>query len=263
MAAELEDEQSSTSGADESDGDDSASLSLCDLPLAGHDESDGPNSSDYRQLSPPQDPFEFFSGNRSAAEQMCSAEDVFLRGMLLPCNPPPSQSYPAKRSDAPAPQNAPFDHRRSESLDGNNQPRRGRDLAAEYRRLRRATSDSDPRTPPPPPPPHPSAMPRSRPKWYLVVFGSVRVPVAMEMKDIRNRQRRRRTPLLAECDGWRSEGGRGPWKLLRSLSCKAAGSTVVASPLSFVSHPARSEHLPGSCLARREFIGAGFPYQPL
>ncbi|XP_010929247.1 uncharacterized protein [Elaeis guineensis] len=237
MAAELEDEQSSTSRSDESDGDDSTSLSLCDLPLADHDESDGPNSSDDCQLSPPPtDPFEFFSGNHSAAEEMCSAEDVFLKGNLLPYKAPPQLS-PTKRSDAPAPKNAPFDHRRSESLDGINRPRGGGGRAAEYPSLRRAASETDPRTPQPaPPPPPPPATPRSRPKWYLVVFGSVRVPAAMEMKDIRNRQRQRRTTLLAECGGWRREEGRGPWKLLRSLSCKGVESTVVASPLSYVSH---------------------------
>ncbi|KAG1364447.1 serine/arginine repetitive matrix protein 1-like [Cocos nucifera] len=241
MAAELEDEQSSTSRSDESDGDDSSSLSLCDLPLADHDGSDGPNSSDDCQLSPPPtDPFEFFSGNLSAAEEMCSAEDVFLKGNLLPYKPP-LQLSPTKRSDASAPKNAPFDHRRSESLDGINRPRGDGGLAGEYQRLRRAASETDPRTPqppppPPPPPPQPPATPRSRPKWYLVVFGSVRVPAAMEMKDIRNRQRRRRTTtLLAECGGWRCEGGRGPWKLLRSLSCKGVESTVAASPLNFVS----------------------------
>lgn len=237
MAVELENEQSSTSGSDESDGNDSASPSLCDLPLAGHDGSDGPNSSDDCQVSPPpMYPFEFFSGKLSAAEEMCSAEDVFLKGNLLPYKPLPPQLSPGKRSDGPAPKNAPFDHRRSESLDGINRPRGSGGLATEYARLRRAASDSDPMTPQPPPPPQPPATPRSRPKWYLVVFGSVRVPAAMEMKDIRNRQRRRRTTLLEECGGWRREGGGGPWKLLRSLSCKGVESTVVASPLSFDWH---------------------------
>ncbi|XP_008811315.2 formin-like protein 20 [Phoenix dactylifera] len=241
MAAELEDRKPSTSDPDKSDGDDSDSLSLCDVAPAGNDESDGLVSSDDSQLSPPPppptDPFEFFPGDHSAVEEMCSADDVFHQGQLLPYKPPPPQPSPAKTSDATAPKIAPFDHRRSESLNRINRPRGGgAGLAAEYRRLRRAASDSDSRTPLPPPT-QPPARPRSRrPKWYLVVFGSVRVPAAMEMKDIRNRQRRQRSLSLAECGGLGYEGGRGPWKLLQSLSCNGAESAVVSTPLNVVSH---------------------------
>ncbi|ONK70543.1 uncharacterized protein A4U43_C05F34800 [Asparagus officinalis] len=64
-------------------------------------------------------------------------------------------------------------------------------LPAEYRKLRRV-SDSDPKT-------------KSRPRWYVLVFGSVRVPAAMEMKEIRIRQRRRARPAGEEKGG----GGRG------------------------------------------------------
>ncbi|KAG1326417.1 serine/arginine repetitive matrix protein 1-like [Cocos nucifera] len=234
MAAELEDERTSTSDPDESDGEDSASLSLslCDVALDGHDGSDGTISSDDGQLCPPPptDTFEFFSGDLSTAEEMCSADDVFHQGQLLPYKPLPPQPSPAKTSDAPAPQIAPFDHRRSESLDRINRPRGGARLPGKYRRLRRVVSDSDPRTPLPPP------TPRQRPKWYLVVFGPVRVPAAMEMKDIRNRQRRRRSPSLAEGGRLGYEGGSRPWKLLQSLSCKGTESAVVSPPPSFVSH---------------------------
>ncbi|XP_010914144.1 uncharacterized protein [Elaeis guineensis] len=236
MAADLEDRRPSTSDPDESDGEDSASLSLslCDVALDVHDGSDGTISSDDGQLSPPPtDTFEF-SGDFSAAEEMCSADDVFHQGQLLPYKPPPPQPSPKKTSDAPAPKIAPFDHRRSESLDGINRRRSGARLAAKYRRLRRAVSDSDPRASLPPTT-QPPATPRSRPKWYLVVFGPVRVPPAMEMKDIRNRQRRRRSTSVAEGGGLRYDGGRRPWKLLQSLSCKAAESAAVLPPPSVVS----------------------------
>lgn len=234
MAGELEEKRPSTSDPDEYDGDDC--LSLCDVPLAGHDGPDGTISSDDRQLSPPPtDTFEFFSGDYSAAEEMCSADDVFHQGQLLPYKPTPPQPSPAKMTDASAPKISPLDHRRSESLDGINRPRGGVGLVAKYRRLRRAASDPDPRSPLPPPT-QPPATPRSRPKWYLVVFGLVRVPAAMEMKDIRNRQRRPRSTALAEGSGLGYERRGRPWKLLQSLSCQGAQSDVVSPPLSFVSH---------------------------
>ncbi|XP_020103146.1 formin-like protein 14 [Ananas comosus] len=109
------------------------------------------------------------------------------------------------------------------------------------------------RTPPPPPAAKtksvssayqklpPQRMP-PRLGWRALVFGLVRVPAEMELHDIRKRQRRRQrwnsaeesaVPPRPECRGV----GHGPWKLIRSLSCRGFESTAViasAAPLSFI-----------------------------
>lgn len=162
----------------------------------------------HRALSSPPDSFQFFC----AASEMCSAEDVFLGWRLLPLNP-----------RSPLPGTLPLDHRRSGSLDRRHYWPGG--LADKHRKLRRAASDP------------PTEAMKPQPRWYLFVLGPMRVPSAMQMEDIRTRQRRRRTPSPEDTVGRLSNGRRGPWRLLRSLSCNGAESAaVLPSPVRFTSH---------------------------
>ncbi|CAL9151498.1 unnamed protein product [Musa hybrid cultivar] len=192
-------------GAHESDCEDSVpmSLSFRDIATAGRDP-----SALHRALSSPPDSFQFFC----AASEMCSAEDVFLGWRLLPLNP-----------RSPLPGTLPLDHRRSGSLDRRHYWPGG--LADKHRKLRRAASDP------------PTEAMKPQPRWYLFVLGPMRVPSAMQMEDIRTRQRRRRTPSPEDTVGRLSNGRRGPWRLLRSLSCNGAESAaVLPSPVRFTSH---------------------------
>ncbi|URD92467.1 hypothetical protein MUK42_00208 [Musa troglodytarum] len=177
------------------------SLSFRYIPIAVREGPSGPEPSPvHRALSSSPDAFEFFT----LATDMCYADDVFLEGKLLSSHPrtPPRRTLPLV-------------HRRSESLDESRQPR---GPAGKRHRQGRAASDLDP----------PSAM-KPLPKWYLFVLAPKRMPAAMEMEDIRNRQTRRRSPPTST--GCKSMERRGPWKLLRSLSCTGAHSVATSSRL--------------------------------
>ncbi|KAG8372380.1 hypothetical protein BUALT_Bualt12G0060200 [Buddleja alternifolia] len=74
----------------------------------------------------------------------------------------------------------------------------------------------------------------SKPRWYALVFGLVKFPPEMDMRDMKNRQVRRNPgSLFAAVDG----GGRIPadrrsswgYDLLRVLSCKSHASVGVAA----------------------------------
>ncbi|KAK1268238.1 hypothetical protein QJS04_geneDACA013882 [Acorus gramineus] len=155
--------------------------------------------------------FEFYSDSTS---EMCAAEDIFLRGRLLPYRPPQTTE-----EEQPKPTTH---HRKTESFDESNRgSAKGRFLKAgssssslEYQKLQRARSER------PPPPPASAA----KPNWYWIVFGSVKLPGEMEMRDIRSRQRRRQPPppLPLSSEGRKTALGKSGngWRLLKSLSCK-------------------------------------------
>ncbi|XP_010928659.1 uncharacterized protein [Elaeis guineensis] len=185
-----------------------------------------PHISRARDSPPETDHFKFFYDPCSPAE-MCAADDVFFQGKLLPFGSPPAPA--PKKDKIYNPRSQPREQRWPETVDGFNRPRGlwGGANTPEYQRLRKAP-ESDAKVLPP----------RSRPRWYLCVIGTVRLPAAMEMRDIRSRQRRRSTPVseAAEHSGrWSFEGSKS-WKLLRSLSCKGVESAVAAAPLRLVSH---------------------------
>ncbi|KAJ0965656.1 hypothetical protein J5N97_026794 [Dioscorea zingiberensis] len=180
---------------------------------SGHD---APHHLQKPHRSP--DHFEF-SSNGTAAPEMCCADEIFARGRMLPSNP----TTPAlSRSHSNVGVVCRERHRRSESVDGIDRLRRG-----DYRRLRRAASDSSPVVA--------RAAPKPKPRWYWFLFGSVRMPEpAMEMSDIRSRIRRRGGAPAAELEGSRWT----PWKLIQSLSCKGVDSPAATAPepLPLVSH---------------------------
>ncbi|XP_008781936.1 uncharacterized protein LOC103701592 [Phoenix dactylifera] len=177
--------------------------------------SDARNSPTGRCSAPPRtDLFEFFFHGPRSPVEMCTADDVFLQGKLLPFGAAPPR--PPKKDEIYKPRSLPRDQWQQEAATG-------------YRRLRKAP-ESDLRVPPPP------QTPRTRSRWYLFVLGSVRVPAAMEIKDIRSRQRRRCPAGVPEDSGRWSRQGSKSWKLLRSLSCNGVESAVAAAPPSFVSH---------------------------
>ncbi|KAK1291449.1 hypothetical protein QJS10_CPB17g00053 [Acorus calamus] len=153
--------------------------------------------------------FEFYSDSTS---EMCAAEDIFLRGRLLPYRPPQTTEEEPPKPTA--------HHGKTESFDESNRGcAKGRFLkggsssssSLEYRKLQRARSER-------PPPPASAA----KPNWYWIVFGSVKLPGEMEMRDIRSRQRRRQPPPPLSSEGRKAasvKSGSG-WRLLKSLSCK-------------------------------------------
>lgn len=235
-------------------------------PMAVHSKINGPGPA----VEP--DPFEFFSffNSPDRPPALRAVDDIFLAGKILPFGAHPPKRYqilegglrwrdalevdhPTARctaddilftgkflpfGDPPTVQPHLLDREfRAQALPNADRLRcfwGGANSKAGYRRLRKS-SDCDGKrlvnttSARPQKEPH-----RPRPRWFLFVLGSMRVPETMDMGNIRNRQRRRRSQA-ADPGG---DLGRGPWRLLRSLSCRQLESATVVTappPLSFAS----------------------------
>ncbi|KDP36399.1 hypothetical protein JCGZ_08668 [Jatropha curcas] len=224
-------------------------LSLCDLPLEEEDdENDDKGSSNItshanrRSSSEPPEFFEFFSNVSS--DNMCSADDIIFCGKLIPFK------------DFKTHNNSPQDkihlsfRRRSESLSGlHNSVARSNSInttklmmrnsrSLDYRKLwfSKTSSESD------------NSFDRNsstrsigkgdgvvkkmvKPRWYVLMFGVVKPPTEMELKDIKSRQIRRnmmfppsvaetvKKPPINKCSS----------KLLKVLSCRDNTSVAVTT----------------------------------
>ncbi|KAL5836382.1 hypothetical protein ACOSQ4_015879 [Xanthoceras sorbifolium] len=232
-------------------------LSLCDLALnendAGFDEMTNKNNHSCssrtptrRSSSEPPELFEFLS-NLSSSENMCPAEDMIFCGRLISS----TQPIKAQSREDKKPQASVF-RRRSESLSelqttsttrsnsnrtSNSILRSSRSL--DYQKLRRLSSsrnspDSDME--------RNSSVRRSdkvkavRPRWYLFMFGMVKFPPEMDLRDIKSRQFRRNTSSVmfppSESDGnfqGQRGSGKSSWKFLKALSCKDPASIAVTT----------------------------------
>ncbi|OEL14113.1 hypothetical protein BAE44_0024866 [Dichanthelium oligosanthes] len=78
------------------------------------------------------------------------------------------------------------------------------------------------------------ATPASRKvRWHDMAFGSVRVPAAMDMGEIRRRLNARRQALAVAGAGNEPSSaaavGWAPWRLIRSLSCKGVEAVKAAA----------------------------------
>lgn len=69
-------------------------------------------------------------------------------------------------------------------------------------------------------------------RWHDMAFGSVRVPAAMDMGEIRRRLRARQQALAGGAGNEQpssSAAGWAPWRLIRSLSCKGVEAVAAAA----------------------------------
>ncbi|XP_077214724.1 uncharacterized protein LOC143849552 [Tasmannia lanceolata] len=225
----------------DSDSDSDEVLSFRDLPR----ECEFENTSQRENQAPQdQDLFEFFNTFNT---EMCAAEDIFLRGKILPYKPP-KQEFEKRKS---------FVHFRSESLNNFQTPRSSIEkfhrpsFSVDYKKLDRVSSSKTPN-------PNRNSVSScfggndfpvrridsSKRKWQnLFTFGLVKPRVEMEMKDIRNRQRRRNpSTFYPAFDGGetvsvsRDEGNKksSSWKLIRALSCSSNVERSVVSSLARV-----------------------------
>eukprot|EP00262_Sarcandra_glabra_P007729 TRINITY_DN20643_c0_g1_i1.p1 TRINITY_DN20643_c0_g1~~TRINITY_DN20643_c0_g1_i1.p1 ORF type:complete len:251 (-),score=4.52 TRINITY_DN20643_c0_g1_i1:295-1047(-) len=216
-------------------------ISLSDLP-SGEAIQDLPKESDNR-ASPDHQLFEF-TNNFNA--EMCAAEDIFLYGKLLPFKSALSDQITSTRNEKTS-----FLRARSESL-GELRSGRGRlmrsSLDGDYRRLHSVPSSSKASQTVSDRAPGGTCFRNCKfslrkenhsgpatPKWRLFVFGLVKGPSEMAMKEIRHRQSRRNpAPLFPVFNGGetvsvRRGDDKGPWRLLRSLSCTRNANAVVTA----------------------------------
>lgn len=219
-------------------------LSLCDLPLNADDNNlDYFTNCDGRSYSsePPQF-FEFFSDRRS---DMSPADDLIFCGKLVPFK----NNFPSHDNHHPAThqiQKNTF-RRRSESL-SELQPARSdstktRQIMKNSRsldqgKLRRSSSTSESRINRNSSFRKSDSSKVSKTRWYVFMFGLVKFPPEMELRDIKSRQvRRSQTSLFPSVESIgkgsvKRGGGKGTWGLLKALSCKDHANAAVIGCIS-------------------------------
>ncbi|ESQ54184.1 hypothetical protein EUTSA_v10026023mg [Eutrema salsugineum] len=220
-------------------------LSLRDLPLDTEENDSTATSTtteDHRE--PSTDLFEFLT---STSYEVSPAENIIFCGKIIPLNyqnalfSPPEHISPRIRA-------------RSESLSaiqGNklNHPvardnaglmRTSRSL--DYRKLNRGptTVHSPPENTSPakstakPETVSSGSVKSVRPKWYVIMFGMVKFPPEIELKDIKSRQIRRNIPPVmfpSPADRRsRSPSSSPSWRFLSALSCKEPTSVAATAP---------------------------------
>ncbi|KAF5207050.1 hypothetical protein FRX31_003360 [Thalictrum thalictroides] len=233
------------------DSDAEESLSLCDLPLYGNDFIKEQHHHHHLQTpssssSTDQELFEFFIDMKTeTTTNMSSAEDIILCGKLLPYrSPTPLSKFPNKTTSVddqifefPPKKLLRRGHRKSESL--NDLPEKSHSSpkirfirsshSLDFHKLNRDSSSKITRT-------------RSlQPRWRLMMFGFMKTPTEIELKDIKNRQNRRIPSTMfpmhygEETVSVKREEEKGSWRLLRVLSCKGEANGVIPS-LSCIPH---------------------------
>ncbi|KAE9609855.1 hypothetical protein Lal_00006489 [Lupinus albus] len=169
--------------------------------------------------------FEFFNGFTITSD-MCPAEDIISCGKLVPF-----KDKDKDKTILTEPKKLPhINRRRSESLSSLMRNSRSMDYqrlddviypALEYDRSfsTRNVMMSDKK-----------AM---KPRWYSIMFGTMKVPHEMVLNDIKNRQFRRNpsTTMFPVPDngGVNRFSGKVSWRILKALSCKDPSSVTVTT----------------------------------
>lgn len=227
-------------------------LSLTDFPVT----QDLGVSSFKDQRNPPslatEEFFEFFReglSDYSDKNMMSHAEDIIFCGKLIPIdeqrNPknPPQQKEKSHRRKK---QEQPPGCRRSESLSAVKSTtvsppvRNSRSL--DYKKLHRNSSMSS--EPAPEIPREGSGKKPSSSRWYVLLFGLVKVPPPeMDLRDMKSRQIRRTPskplfPSSESCDALpvsqSDDSRRCSGRVLGFLSCKSSASTAATTPLRYM-----------------------------
>ncbi|XWS73234.1 hypothetical protein CRYUN_Cryun02cG0110100 [Craigia yunnanensis] len=227
-------------------------LSLCELPLdldtknyhPEHDHLQKILPAQSRRLSSESAP-EFFEFLTDLSFDMCPADDIFFCGKLIPLK----EQYVSfqTRKDYRKRKNHVF-LKRSESLSelrSNSLPRSystknttliRNSRSLDYHKLHRCDMKRNPST---------RSVEKSKippkkavkPRWYVFMFGMVKFPPEMELKDMKSRQFRRSPSVMfptvedggQKFAGNRSSGKDSSWSLLKALSCRDHTSVAVTT----------------------------------
>ncbi|KAI3446643.1 hypothetical protein Pfo_003308 [Paulownia fortunei] len=228
-------------------------LSLCDFPL----NSDEPEKKEScktqdkrRSSSEPSDFFEFFN---DISSEMSNAEDIIFCGKLVPYRNQPrfhhqilkslsadDASHLSRRYRQSLPELNPTRSntttstrltRNSRSLDGKKLRRRSSTLLMKpdtsdiHRSLSKSSAKSE-------------GSKVSKPRWFVLMFGPLKLQQEMDLRDIKNRQVRRNPGSMfpgmdagGKIPASRSDRRNSSWglDLLRVLSCKNHASVAVTA----------------------------------
>lgn len=227
-------------------------LSLCDLPL----DLDANDKLDNDQLQKPmhaQCPRpssdaapEFFEFLSDLSSDMCPADDIIFCGKLIPLKQLPlslqtrvdyKNHVLPKRSESVSELHSSSITRSGSIKKITTLLRNSRSL--DYQKVHRSNMGRNPLTRSVEKP-EVSFKKEVKPRWYVFMFGMVKFPLEMELKDIKSRQFRRSSPSVmfpsAE-DGCkkladnRSSDKCFSWRLLKALSCRNRTSVAVTSSL--------------------------------
>ncbi|KAF5742887.1 hypothetical protein HS088_TW09G00949 [Tripterygium wilfordii] len=203
-------------------------LSLRDLPLDDDNNNNFEFQNHFNGNHNPRsssDLFEFFN---DFSVDMCPAEEIIFCGKLLPRKDHYYHSIPKPiKQDR---KRANFTRKRSESLSdiqGFTTPRsistkarlmrnsRSLDYRKDKEMMERSSSSAK------------KAVPKPA-RWYYVfmMFGMAKIPMEMELTDIKNRQSRQNPPALLPPV---IKNNNNSYKLIRVLSCKDHASVAVAT----------------------------------
>ncbi|KAH6772268.1 hypothetical protein C2S51_010672 [Perilla frutescens var. frutescens] len=221
-------------------------LSLRDFPLNSdsHDKERKEPSKiqdKRRSSSEPSEFFEFFS---DLSSEMSNAEDIIFCGKLVPYKNPPQILKSLSADDATR-----FSTRYCHSLPELTRPRaaaarrklprHGRSIDCrrlimkpEASDIHRSSSKSSAKS---------EGSKQSKPRWFVMMFGPLKLQPEMDLRDMKNRQVRRRNPRRLFPDvGARADRSdrRGFWglDLLKVLSCKNHASVAVTASIGLVPH---------------------------
>ncbi|XP_073153593.1 uncharacterized protein [Henckelia pumila] len=211
------------------DDDEEEAISLCDFILHS-EEKDSPQDQDRRKSSDPSDFFEFFNDLTS---EMCHAEDIIFCGKLVPFKKQPVLNFDTLNDSS---------RRYCESLpDQLLTPAKARSTDSTTKCMRSCRSLDYEKS-------KGSCAPRFRlkkqvkfevwkPRWYGLMFGVVKSPPEMDLRDMKNRQVRRnsggisRPPMEGRGRNMIPASQRNSWSddFLNVLSCKNDASVATMS----------------------------------
>ncbi|KAE8673571.1 NBS resistance-like protein [Hibiscus syriacus] len=214
---------------EEEEEEEAEALSLCDFPLdletkinPRNEQWHSPNHIRAR----PESSFEF--RNDEKGSDMCPADDIIAGGKLVPFGGKTTHHILRKRSESLS------DLRSSGNSSTKNSAallRISRSLDSQKQNLRRSDTKEKSFD-------QSEVSPKKvvKPKWYVLVFGSVKFPPEMELNDIKSRQFRRNPSVMFSDDGkkaadndkWGSDKS-SSWGLLKALSCRDYTSIAVTS----------------------------------
>ncbi|XP_022728791.1 uncharacterized protein LOC111284374 [Durio zibethinus] len=227
-------------------------LSLCDLPLDLTDTINGNPENDHlekilsaqsRRSSSTAAP-EFFEFLNDISSDMCAADDIIFCGKLFPSREQPIsfQTWEEKRkSNVLRKRSESLSELCSSSITRSNSTKNTTLLRSsrslDYQKLHRYDMERNPsvrrveR--------HDQVSPKKlvKPRWYVFMFGMVKFPPEMELKDIKSRQSHRSPSIMfptVEDGGKKLAGNRSSnkcssWSLLKALSCRDHTSVDVTA----------------------------------
>lgn len=207
----------------EEDEDEDDSPSLRDFPLRRESSSTSKIQDKRRSSSEPSEFFEFFNDFSS---EMSNAEDIIFCGKLMPFQNPHHHQILKSLSADDATH---LSRRCCDSLTQNRHVYRSMDCKKARRRhspdIHRSFSKTS------------EGSKIWKPRWFVMMFGPLKLQPEMDLRDMKNRQVRRNPGSLFP--GGKAPGSRRSFwghDLLRVLSCKTHASVAVTTSISFMPH---------------------------